>query len=79
MLCITDGVMGTEVHLEFQNELGVAIYLHTYRGRKTEGLESRRSGLNHSRAIPFRYDWVKTTLVWSVWKALEQSWKQSSH
>jgi len=26
LLCITDGVMGTEVRLEFQNELGVAVH-----------------------------------------------------
>ena len=42
-------------------------------GKKVEGLESRRLGSNHSRAIPLRYDCAKTTLVRLVRKALGQS------
>ena len=38
-----------------------------------------KSGSNHSRAIPFRYDCMNMTLVWSVQNAFGQSWKLSSH
>ena len=36
---------------------------------------SRRSGSNHSKAIPFKYNCTKVTLVHLIQKALAQSWK----
>ena len=39
---------------------------------------SRRSGSNHSKAIPFKYDCTKVTLARPVQKALARSWKLSS-
>ena len=75
MFCITDGVMRTEVHLEFQNKLGVIIH-----PKRTEhgGFGEEEVRFN-SRAISLRYDWAKMTLAQSVWKALGRSWKQSLH
>ena len=35
--------------------------------------------MNHSRAMPLRYDYVKVTLVQSIMKALVQSWKFNLH
>ena len=39
----------------------------------------RRSGSNHSSAIPLRYDCANVTLARSALKALHLSWKLSSH
>jgi len=48
-------------------------------GRSAGSPELRRSGSNHSRDIPFRYDWVKITFALSRWNALARSWKHNSH
>ena len=41
--------------------------------------ESKRSGSNHSKAIPFKYDWAKVTFAWSWWKAFGWSINMSLH
>jgi len=48
-------------------------------GQSAGSPEFSRSGLNHSRVIPFRYYWAKVTFALSRWNALAWSWKQSSH
>ena len=48
-------------------------------GQLARSADLRRSGLNHSNAIPFKYDWMKVILAWSRQNTFTQSWKQSSH
>ena len=42
-------------------------------------VESKRSGSNHSKAIPFKYDWAKVTFAWSWRKAFGWSVNTSLH
>jgi len=53
--------------------------LSIQRGRSAGLPEFSRSGSNHSRVIPFRYDWAKVTFALSRRNALAQSWKHNSH
>ena len=53
--------------------------LSIQRGRSARSPEFRRSTSNHSRVIPFRYDWAKVTFALSRQNALARSWKHSSH
>ena len=41
--------------------------------------ESKRSSSNHSKAIPFKYNWAKVTFAQSWWKAFGWSVNRSSH
>ena len=51
-----------------------SLKLSTHKGQRAGSSMRRRSGSNHSRAMPFRYNCAKVTFVWSVQKAFRQSW-----
>ena len=48
-------------------------------GQSFGSAESKRSSSNHSKAIPFKYDWAKVTFARSWQKAFGQSINTSSH
>ena len=62
---ISDQIMRTEGGME-------ATQLSIQHGWSFGSVESRRSGSNHSKAIPFKYDWAKVTFAQSWWKAFGQ-------
>ena len=51
-----------------------SLKLSIYKGQRAGSSIRRRSSLNHSRAMPFRYNCVEVTFVQLVWKALGRSW-----